>query len=249
MLLPRPTPFVRPAAVPTSAVSLRGVAQRFGLRWAIRGISLDVPTGEVLAIVGHNGSGKSTLLRIVATALRPTRGTAHVLGLDVTRDAGVLRERVALLTHDVALYGDLTAEENLRFAARMLGQRPTRAHLEAVLDRVGLRAVADERARTFSSGMQRRLSIARIFLRTPDVLLLDEPFNSLDADGVALVSELVQQTRARGATVLLVAHDLQRGAIHADRIVAMAEGRFIEDAAAPAPALTERLADAPEVLV
>lgn len=231
-------------------MSLRGVAQRFGLRWAIRGVSLEVPAGEVLAIVGHNGSGKSTLLRIVATALRPTRGTAHVLGLDVTRAAGVLRERVALLTHDVALYGDLTAEENLRFAARMLGQRPTRAQLEAVLDRVGLRAVADERARTFSSGMQRRLSIARIFLRTPDVLLLDEPFNSLDADGVALVSELVRQTRARGATVLLVAHDLQRGAVAADRLVAMADGRFVDEAtAATASALIEPVADAPEVLV
>ena len=231
-------------------MSLAGVAQRFGLRWAIRGVSLEVPAGEVLAIVGHNGSGKSTLLRIVATALRPTRGTAHVLGLDVTTSAGALRERVALLTHDVALYGDLTAEENLRFAARMLGQRPTRAHLESILDHVGLRAVADERARTFSSGMQRRLSIARIFLRTPDVLLLDEPFNSLDADGVALVSALVEQTRARGATVLLVAHDLQRGAIQADRIVAMSDGRFVEDAAAAtAPDITEPAPDAPEVLV
>lgn len=223
----------------SSSVALRGVAQRFGHRWAIRGVSLDVAAGEVLAIVGHNGSGKSTLLRIVATALRPTRGDARVLGLDVGRDAALLRERVALLTHDVALYGDLTAEENLRFAARMLGQRPSRAQLEAVLDRVGLRAVADERARTFSSGMQRRLSIARIFLRTPDVLLLDEPFNSLDADGVALVSDLVQQTRARGATVLLVAHDLQRGGVAADRLVAMAQGRFVDDAAsatAPDPA-------------
>lgn len=241
---------MRPSLEASSVVSLRGIAQRFGHRWAIRGVSLEVPAGEVLAIVGHNGSGKSTLLRIVATALRPTRGTAQVLGLDVTTAAAQLRERVALLTHDVALYGDLTAEENLRFAARMLGQRPTRAHLEGVLDRVGLRAVADERARTFSSGMQRRLSIARIFLRTPDVLLLDEPFNSLDADGVALVSDLVHQTRARGATVLLVAHDLQRGSIGADRLVAMTEGRFVDDAAsATAPDPSEPAPDAAEVLV
>ncbi|MFN9215014.1 MAG: heme ABC exporter ATP-binding protein CcmA [Gemmatimonadota bacterium] len=241
---------MRPAHESSSAVALIGVAQRFGHRWAIRGVSLDVSAGEVVAIVGHNGSGKSTLLRIVATALRPTRGSAHVLGLVVTRVAARLRERVALLTHDVALYGDLTAEENLRFAARMLGQRPSRVQLEAVLDQVGLRAVADERARTFSSGMQRRLSIARIFLRTPDVLLLDEPFNSLDADGVALVSDLVRQTRARGATVLLVAHDLQRGAIAADRVVAMAEGRFVEDAAgATAPVLGEPVPESPDVLV
>jgi heme exporter protein A len=241
---------VRPSIESSSAVSLRGVAQRFGHRWAIRGVALEVPAGEVLAIVGHNGSGKSTLLRIVATALRPTRGRALVLGLDVTTAAAQLRERVALLTHDVALYGDLTAEENLRFAARMLGQRPTRAQLDGVLERVGLRAVADERARTFSSGMQRRLSIARIFLRTPDVLLLDEPFNSLDADGVALVSDLVQQTRARGATVLLVAHDLQRGSVGADRLVAMADGRFVDDAAAATtPDVSEPAPEPGEVLV
>jgi heme exporter protein A len=229
------------------AVALTGIAQRFGLRWAIRGVSLSVPAGEVLAIVGHNGSGKSTLLRIVATALRPSRGTAEVLGLDVTRHAGALRERVALLTHDVALYGDLTAHENLRFAARMLGRPADHATLHRILDQVGLAHVAEERARTFSSGMQRRLSIARLFLRTPDLLLLDEPFNSLDADGVALVTSLVQDTRRRGATVLLVAHDLSRGDIAADRIVAMADGRLVDTA--PTPTLTEPLAEPAEVLV
>jgi heme exporter protein A len=228
-------------------IALTGVAQRFGLRWAIRGVTLEAAAGEVLAIVGHNGSGKSTLLRIIATALRPSRGTAHVLGLDVTKHAGILRERVALLTHDVALYGDLTAEENLRFAARMLGRPADRATLDNILARVGLSHVADERARTFSSGMQRRLSIARLFLRTPDVLLLDEPFNSLDSDGVALVTTLVHETRRRGATVLLVAHDLSRGDVAADRVVAMAEGRLVD--APEAPSLTEPQAEPVEVLV
>lgn len=204
------------------------MAQRFGQRWALRGVSLAVRRGEVLAIVGHNGSGKSTLLRIVATALRPTRGTARVLGHDVTTAAGFIREQSALLTHDVALYGDLTAAENLTFAARMLGRPATRSVIDATLETVGLRDVADERARGFSSGMQRRLSIARLFLRTPQLLLLDEPFNSLDAQGVELVSRLVEDTRARGATVLLVAHDLQRGSVQADRVVAMQDGCFLE---------------------
>lgn len=112
-------------------MELDRVAQRFGQRWALRGVSLSVMQGEVLAIVGHNGSGKSTLLRIVATALRPTRGSARVLGLDVTVAAGYIREQSALLTHDVALYGDLTAAENLTFAARMLGRPATRSAIEA----------------------------------------------------------------------------------------------------------------------
>jgi heme exporter protein A len=220
-----PHPVTRPYDV-----ILDGVAHRFARRWALRGVSLQVPAGEVLGIVGHNGSGKSTLLRVLATALRPTRGRAIVAGLDVVRDAGDVRRAAALLTHDAALYGDLTVEENLRFAARMLGLPSHAAALRPLLDRVGLAHVPHERARTLSSGMQRRLSLARLLLREPRVLLLDEPFNSLDAEGVALVASVVQAARARGATVLLVAHDLERGALAPDRVVTMADGLLLDDA-------------------
>ena len=197
------------------AVSLRDVAPRYGRRWAVRGVSLTVARGEVLAIIGHNGSGKSTLLRIVATALRATRGSGHVWGADLIRDAVAIRQMVSLLSTDPGVYGDLTALENLRFSAEMLGVDGDRRLLQGALDRVGLGAEGDERARNMSSGMQRRLSIARLLLREPRVLLLDEPFNSLD--------------RERGGSVLLVAHDISRATAGPDRTVEMHDG-MLEDA-------------------
>ncbi len=208
----------------TAAIELNDIAHRFGRRWAIRGVSLRTTSGEVRAIVGHNGSGKSTLLRVAATAIRPTRGSGRIFGVDLAGDPYQVRAMMALLSTDAGVYGDLTALENLRFSARMLGTADDRSTLLAALERVGLERDADERARTLSSGMQRRLSIARLLLREPRVLLLDEPYNSLDVEGAALVNTLVRETRDRGGCVLLVAHDLSRSEGLADRIDRMQDG-------------------------
>lgn len=220
--------FVQEPLPDTSAVSLRDVAHRYGRRWAVRGVSLAVARGEVLAIIGHNGSGKSTLLRIVATALRATRGSGTVWGADLTRDAVAIRQMVSLLSTEPGVYGDLTALENLRFSAEMLGADSDRRILQGALERVGLGLEGNERARNMSSGMQRRLSIARLLLREPRVLLLDEPFNSLDHDGAALVNTLIRETRERGGSVLLVAHDISRATSRPDRTVEMNDG-MLED--------------------
>jgi heme exporter protein A len=221
----------------SGAIALDRVAHRYGARWALRGVSLEVGPGEVLAVVGPNGCGKSTLLRVIATALRPTRGDGFVGGFDLRTDADAVRGVVALLSHDPALYGDLTAIENLAFAQRMLGQRVDRSSIGAALDRVGLGAEGETRARFMSSGMQRRLSIARLLLRSPRIVLLDEPYNSLDREGVALISELAAEVRAGGGTVVLVAHDLERGGGVEDRVVVMAEGLLVGEQPASRPEL------------
>lgn len=168
------------------------------------------------------------MLRVAATAIRPTQGRGTVGGLDLVRDASRVRELIALLSTDPGVYGDLTARENLRFASRMLGIGEDALQIQRVLDRVGLGHEGEERARNMSSGMQRRLSIARLLLREPRVLLLDEPYNSLDPEGAHLVNEVIRETRDRGGSVMLVAHDVSRAEGLPDRTLEMRDGLLDE---------------------
>lgn len=185
------------------------------------------------------------MLRVAATAIRPTQGGGLVYGLDLVREASRVREMVALLSTDLGLYGDLTALENLRFAARMLGITADALALQRVLDRVGLGREGHERARNMSSGMQRRLSISRLLLREPRVLLLDEPYNSLDPEGAQLVNALMRETRDRGGSVLLVAHDMSRADGLPDRTLVMQDGLLDESTATR---LADGDEDSPDVL-
>ena len=163
---------------PDRAIDVSGLGKRFGIRWVLRGVSLEVRRGEAVGLMGPNGSGKSTVLRIVGTLLKPNAGSGSVNKLDIVRDASAVRGQVGYLGHSPGLYDDLTARENLRFAADMLGLPYTT--VEVSLERVGLTQVANDRVRGFSAGMQRRLALARLILRNPRVLLLDEPYSNLD---------------------------------------------------------------------
>jgi heme exporter protein A len=213
-----------------NAVELFGIARRFGRRWALRGVTLHVEPGEVLGVVGHNGSGKTTLLRVVATALRPSHGSGKIFGFDLLSEPGRVRETIALLGHRPGIYEDLTAAENLQFAARMLGVGDERNAVARALSDVGLEREANERARNFSSGMQRRLSLARVLLQQPRLLLLDEPYHSFDADGVLLVNDVIRATRKRGGSAMIVTHDMGRAADVIDRTIELAKGVALEDA-------------------
>lgn len=210
-----------------TAVELDGIAQRFGSRWVLRGVTLRVAAGEIVALTGRNGSGKSTILRVIATLLRPTRGAFRVFGIDGSADADAVRAHVGLLGHSTGLYPDLTAAENLRFAARMLGVAGDANAIGAALGEVGLARDADERVRHFSSGMQRRLALARLRIQRPKLLLLDEPYNSIDAEGSEMVNALLVQTREAGGAALVVTHDLTRGLAVTDRVEQLEGGRIV----------------------
>ena len=176
--------------------------------------------------MGHNGSGKSTLLRVVSTALRPSAGQGWVFGQHVVKDAVEVRRHIGFLAHAPGLYDDLTAHENLLFAARMLGVEEGR--IPAAIERVGLWGSRDERIRGFSAGMQRRLALARLILGAPRLLLLDEPYNNFDPAGIELVNTVIQEARTNGGSALVVLHDRRQGEHVLDRVVELGRGVVID---------------------
>ena len=210
------------------AVDLQNIARRFARRWVLRGASLQVRPGEIVALLGRNGSGKTTLLRVVATTLRPTRGSGTVYGHDLVKDADDVRECVGVLGHHSGLYDDLTATENLQFATRMCGMHVAKEQIQHALHEVLLGDEAKARVRGFSAGMRRRLALARLFLRPPKLLLLDEPYASFDQHGIDCVNGFVRQTAAQGGAAIIVTHDPARVAEISQRMVRIVDGR-IED--------------------
>jgi heme exporter protein A len=208
----------------SSAIDARSVGRQFGTRWVLRGVTFDVRPGETVGLLGANGSGKSTMLRVLGTLLKPHAGAAAVDGLDLVRDAAGVRAHVGYLAHVPGLYDDLTARENLRFAADMLGL--SHAEVEPVLERVGLARVGGDRVRGFSAGMQRRLALARLILRNPRVLLLDEPYSNLDAEGVDLMNATIARVVGGGGAALIALHELAPAKSLLDRTLTLVDGRI-----------------------
>ncbi len=229
--LPLPRSADPVTAVP--ALTLEGIARRFARRWVLRGVSLCVQPGEAVALMGRNGSGKTTLLRIVSTALSPTRGTGRVFGNDLQRDGQGVRELVGVLGHAAGLYEDLTALENLRFALRMAGLPADKEAIRQALAAVRLAHEENERVRNFSAGMRRRLALARLLMRPPRLLLLDEPYAAFDKDGVDLVNGFVRDTLRAGGAALIATHDVERALPVIGRVVHIVDGQAVEGSVTP----------------
>lgn len=212
------------------AVETRALVKWYGAHPALRGVDLCVGQGEILALLGPNGAGKSTLLRILAGLVRPTAGSVQVAGLEVGRNGGGVRRVIGVLAHGHQLYETLTGRENLLFAATMLGLDRSAERVAEVLAKVGLETAAEGRVRTFSSGMKRRLALAKLILREPKVMLLDEPFTNLDLQAAKLLEEFLTTSKAAGVTTLLATHDLTLGFTMADRMAVLQQGRVVFDA-------------------
>jgi heme ABC exporter ATP-binding subunit CcmA len=213
-----------------SLIHVTGLRKAFGTTLVLDGVDLAVRAGEAVGLLGPNGAGKTTLLKILATVARPTRGHARVAGHDCAREPERVRGLVGLIAHGAHLYEDLTVLENLSFWRRFAGERPRADVLRAALAEVELDDCADVRVRTLSAGMKRRLSLARLLLTRPRVLLLDEPFSSLDQRARKWLEQYLQGFAAGGGAILMATHAFGRELEVADRLVILANGRIILDA-------------------
>jgi heme ABC exporter ATP-binding subunit CcmA len=210
-------------------IHVTGLAKAYAGVPVLEDVDLRVHPGEAVALLGANGAGKTTLLRILATLVRPSRGRAVVAGHDCVGAAEAARRELYFLGHGTWIYEDLTARENLRFWTTLAGEATAPDDLRAALAAVELDRVADERARTFSAGMKRRLSLARLLLGRPRVLLLDEPLAGLDQRAGKWLDGQLQAAKAAGAAVLMTTHSLGRGLAVADRMAILAGGRVTLD--------------------
>ena len=194
---------------------------------ALLGVSFQVGAGEVAGLIGANGSGKSTLLRILATLLRPTAGTLTVAGIDALRDPERARAAIGMVGHRTFVYEDLTALENLQFWTVMGNGDASRGRLIKALTQVELEAMAEERVRTFSAGMKRRLGLARVLLGQASVLLLDEPFTGIDPIAIGDIQEIVGRLKERGIGILITDHNVRETLAITDRAYILYDGKIL----------------------
>lgn len=208
----------------THMIEVKKLVKRFGLKTILRGLNFSVEPGEFVALLGPNGAGKTTFLRILATLSRPSLGDVMIAGHRLPADAAQVRARLGVVSHMPLLYPDLTAEENLRFYARMYGIGNMEARITQVLEMVGLENRRKDLVRTFSRGMQQRLAIGRAVIHDPEVMLFDEPYTGLDQDASEMLDEVLRSVAAEGRTVVMTSHDLARAEDLATRFDILSRG-------------------------
>jgi ABC-2 type transport system ATP-binding protein len=223
-----------PAAAIAPALTARSLGRRFGDRWAVRGIDLDVRRGEVLGLLGPNGAGKTTTVRLLTALIEPTEGTASIDGFDVRERPDDVRARVGILTETPGLYEKLSAKANLDFYGRLY-RLPTAERAERIERYLRLFDLWDRRddvAGTFSKGMKQKLAIARALLHDPSVVFLDEPTAALDPEAAFIVREAIETLRRHGRTIVLATHNLDEAERLCDRIAFIRGGLLRVDSPA-----------------
>jgi heme exporter protein A len=214
----------------THAIQVEGLTRRFGLKTILNNLDFAVDSGEFVAIIGPNGAGKTTLLRILSSLSRPASGEVMIAGYCLPRQAVNARRVLGFVSHQTLLYGDLTAEQNLQFYGRMFGVCDLERHIDKVLEIVGLVKRRGDLVRTYSRGMQQRLSIGRAILHDPQVILFDEPHTGLDRAACQVLDQVLQEVAALGRTVVMTSHDLARVAELASRFDVLWRGKIVASA-------------------
>jgi heme exporter protein A len=221
----------------THAIELNQVWKFFGDYAALRNCTLSISEGSCCALLGRNGAGKTTLLRIVSGLTTFQRGAVTLFGEKPRAENA--RRQTGFLGHGIGVYEDLSARENLHFFARITGARNFNKLAETWLERVGLAHVATMPVRQFSRGMRQRLALARTFIHSPKILLLDEPFTSLDDRAVAVLHDLLRGALAKGATIVMSTHQIREAMELATQVALLERGKIVHTG----PRTPEMLAD------
>jgi heme exporter protein A len=208
----------------TAAIELDHVWKFYGDYPALRDYTLTIAEGSCCALLGRNGAGKTTLLRILAGLSPFQRGTVRIF--NQAPRAASARNYVGFLGHGIGVYEDLSARENVHFFAHISGVSKPRETADTWLERVGLARVADMPVRQFSRGMRQRLALARTFLHAPNLLLLDEPFTSLDDRAIGMLTGLLSEAHHRGATIVLSTHQIREAMAIASHVALIETGKL-----------------------
>lgn len=208
-------------------VDVQEVSRHYGRRRALARVTCTFSAGEVVGLFGPNGAGKSTLLGVLSTLVRPTAGDVRYGGHSAHDLGDALRARIGVLGHDVFLYGDLTARENLVFFARLYGVSAIDARVDEALARARLTDRAGDRVSGFSRGLRQRLALERALVHSPRLVLLDEPFTGLDDESSALLVARLRALREGGAIVVMATHDFESAEGVIDRAFCLSQGRAV----------------------
>jgi heme exporter protein A len=211
------------------AIKAERLFKSFGHITALRGVDFSIARGETATLFGPNGAGKTTLIRILAGLVHPTSGKAFIDGCDMSNEEPEPRKKIGVISHQTYLYNNLTTLENLRFYGRMYGVKPLEERITKAIEEVGLADRRNDLVRTFSRGMQQRLSIARATLHSPSILFLDEPYTGLDQHAARNLRKILEHLHTEGRTVVMVTHNIARGLEMCDRVFIQVKGRMVFD--------------------
>ena len=212
------------------AIRVEGLYKGFGGPPVLRGLDLEIAWGTTLVIFGANGSGKTTLLRLLATLYKPDRGRVHIAGLETRRSAASIRRRIGVVAHNPMVYRNMTCEENLGFFGRMYGLGDAGERVTTVLNQVGLEGRRNQRVRTLSHGMQKRLAMARAVLHDPPILLMDEPESGLDQGALERMVSLREMDSGRRRTIIAATHNVEWGLGWGESIAVLRGGSIAYEA-------------------
>lgn len=214
----------------SEVISVKNLSKRFGDLQAVSELSFSVPAGEVYGFLGQNGAGKSTTIRMLLSLVKPDAGSIEIFGLDLHRHRKEILRQTGAIIERPDLYKYLSARENLDIFARLSGVRPGRKHMIEQLDRVGLADRAEDKVKTFSQGMKQRLGLACALIHDPRLIILDEPTNGLDPQGIAEMREMIiRLSRVDGKTLLVSSHLLGEMEMMATSLLIISKGKKVAE--------------------